>query len=148
MTNQSKANPHAQNAPTAGPHESGAPVRGNQASAHDHTSAPEQPPISARKTLVGAGLILAVALVLAIAGILARHHDTTVLAQQTQQAAAPTVSVAPAQAGAPVDNLVLPGNVTAFTDSPIYARTDRYLEHWYYDIGAHVRKGALLATIE
>jgi RND family efflux transporter MFP subunit len=143
MTNQSQPDPRA-----ARPDASHASAAAARAAAHDHTSAPEQPPLSARKTLFGVGLILAIALVLAIIGILARHHDTRVLAQQTQQAAAPVVSVATAQAGAPVDNLVLPGNVTAYTDSPIYARTDGYLEHWYYDIGAHVQKGALLATIE
>ena len=62
--------------------------------------------------------------------------------------AAPTVTVAPAKPGAPVDEFVLPGNVTAYTDSPIYARTDGYLVHWYFDIGAHVKKGDLLAVID
>ena len=42
---------------------------------------------------------------------------------------------------------MLPGNVTAFTDSPIYARTSGYLTRWYFDIGARVKKGALLAEI-
>jgi RND family efflux transporter MFP subunit len=42
---------------------------------------------------------------------------------------------------------VLPGNVTAWTDSPIYARTSGYLTRWYFDIGARVKKGALLAEI-
>jgi RND family efflux transporter MFP subunit len=42
---------------------------------------------------------------------------------------------------------VLPGNVSAYTDSPIYARTSGYLTRWYFDIGARVRKGALLAEI-
>jgi RND family efflux transporter MFP subunit len=42
---------------------------------------------------------------------------------------------------------VLPGNVTAYTDSPIYARTAGYLTRWYFDIGAKVKKGALLAEI-
>ena len=42
---------------------------------------------------------------------------------------------------------MLPGNVTAYTDSPIYARTSGYLTHWYFDIGARVKKGALLAEI-
>jgi RND family efflux transporter MFP subunit len=46
-----------------------------------------------------------------------------------------------------VETLILPGNVTAFTDSPIYARTDGYLDHWYADIGAKVKKGTLLAVI-
>ena len=74
-------------------------------------------------------------------------HADTVLAERTNDLAAPTVAVAPAKAGAPVETLVLPGNVTAYTDSPIYARTDGYLEHWYFDIGARVKKGALLAVI-
>ena len=48
----------------------------------------------------------------------------------------------------PTETFVLPGNVTAYTDSPIYARTDGYLQRWYYDIGAKVKKGDLLAVIE
>jgi RND family efflux transporter MFP subunit len=54
--------------------------------------------------------------------------------------------VAPKQ-GAPLDSFVLPGNVTAYTDSPIYARTSGYLTKWYFDIGARVKQGALLAEI-
>ena len=46
-----------------------------------------------------------------------------------------------------MDSFVLPGNVTAYTDSPIYARTSGYLTRWYFDIGAKVKKGALLAEI-
>ncbi len=114
---------------------------------HDSSSAPEQAPVSGRKAVLTASLILAVALVLAVVGILGRRHGNEVLAQETRQMAAPTVSVAPALPGAPVDNFVLPGNVTAYTDSPIFARTDGYLEHWYYDIGARVHTGALLAVI-
>ncbi len=55
--------------------------------------------------------------------------------------------VAAPKQGAPVDTLVLPGNVTALTDSPIYARTSGYLTRWYFDIGSRVKKGALLAEI-
>ncbi len=53
----------------------------------------------------------------------------------------------PPKQGAPIDSFVLPGNVTAYTDSPIYARTSGYLTKWYFDIGARVKKGALLAEI-
>ena len=42
----------------------------------------------------------------------------------------------------------LPGNTQAFTDAPIYARTSGYLKQWYFDIGAHVKRGQLLAEIE
>jgi RND family efflux transporter MFP subunit len=80
-------------------------------------------------------------------GKLQRDHAGTVLADRTTEMAPPTVTVAPPKAGAPVDSFVLPGNVTAFTDSPIYARTSGYLTRWYYDIGARVKKGALLAEI-
>ena len=69
------------------------------------------------------------------------------LADRTTELAAPTVIVVAPKPGAPVDSFVLPGNVTAFTDSPIYARTSGYLTHWYFDIGARVKKGALLAEI-
>lgn len=103
------------------------------------------PPHKAATVAVVVLLILAA---LAIIGILRRHHDGTVLAERTNDLAAPTVTVEPAKPGAPVDTLVLPGNVTAYTDSPIYARTDGYLAHWYFDIGARVKKGDLLAVIE
>ncbi len=126
MTSESKPNPH--------------PVEA-------HGNAPEQEPLSPRKTLAGAGVLAIVAVALAATGILSRHHTNTVLARDTQEMAAPTVAVAPAKPGAPTDEFMLPGNVTAYTDAPIYARTDGYLTHWYYDIGARVKKGDLLAVI-
>ena len=49
--------------------------------------------------------------------------------------------------GDPIQELILPGNVTSYTDAPIYARTSGYLTHWYFDIGAKVKQGALLAEI-
>ena len=52
------------------------------------------------------------------------------------------------KAGAPTQEIVLPGNTQAFTNAPIYARTSGYLKRWYFDIGAHVKKGQLLAEIE
>lgn len=115
--------------------------------AENHHAPPETKPISGRRAIAGAAVVLAILGLLAGLGILHRIHADTVLADRTETMAAPTVSVAPARQGAPTDNFVLPGNVTAFTDSPIYARTNGYLVHWYYDIGAHVKKGALLAAI-
>ena len=107
----------------------------------------EQKPISPRLAVAGLVLLLIVALVLGGLGILRRTHADSVLADRTQEIGPPTVTVAPPQAGAPIDSFVLPGNVTAFTDSPIYARTSGYLTRWYFDIGAKVKKGALLAEI-
>jgi len=115
--------------------------------AHHEQLAPEQQPISPRKFIAGAVLLLVVAILLGAWGILHRVSQNRVLAETTTQMAAQRVTVAPAAPGAPITSLTLPGNVTAFTDSPIYARTQGYLAHWYFDIGAHVKKGDLLAEI-
>lgn len=115
--------------------------------AENHHAPPETKPISGRRAIVGVAVVLFILGLLAGLGIMHRTHADTVLADRTEAMAAPTVSVLPARQGAPTDNFVLPGNVTAFTDSPIYARTNGYLLHWYYDIGAKVKKGALLAVI-
>ena len=119
----------------------------SQPAAASHETAPEAAPLSPRKAMVGVAVVLLILAVLAVIGILGRTHSNKVLAARTKDLAAPTVSVATAKAGAPVETLVLPGNVTAYTDSPIYARTDGYLDRWYFDIGAKVKKGALLAAI-
>jgi len=119
----------------------------NLPAASEHETAPDQKPISPRSALVGVVLVLIVLAVLAGYGILRRINANSVLADTTRELAAPTVIVAAPKPGAPVDNFVLPGNVTSFTDSPIYARTSGYLTKWYFDIGARVKKGALLAEI-
>ena len=48
----------------------------------------------------------------------------------------------------PDQDLILPGNVEPYITSPIYSRTNGYLKKWYFDIGAHVKAGQLLAVIE
>ncbi len=48
----------------------------------------------------------------------------------------------------PDEELVLPGTLQAYVESPIYARTNGYLLRWYKDIGSHVKKGELLADID
>jgi RND family efflux transporter MFP subunit len=118
-----------------------------QQAAHDHGSAPEQKPIAAGKAMVGVAIVVLVAGALAGYGIWSRKNSDRVLADTTTALAAPTVIVAAPKQGSPVDSFVLPGNVAAYTDSPIYARTAGYLTHWYFDIGARVKKGALLAEI-
>jgi RND family efflux transporter MFP subunit len=119
----------------------------SQSAAAGHDAAPEAAPLSPRKALVGVAVVLIVLVILAVAGILTRLHGDRVLAARTNDLAAPTVSIAQAKPGAPTVSLVLPGNVTAYTNSPIYARSDGYLDRWYFDIGARVKKGDLLAVI-
>lgn len=108
----------------------------------------EKPPISGRKAALIIILLLLAALIFAIAGIVPRLRAGDTLQQQTDALAAPNVVVAKPVKGAPAQEVVLPGNVQAFTDSGIYARTDGYLNKWYFDIGSHVKKGQLLAVIE
>jgi RND family efflux transporter MFP subunit len=81
-------------------------------------------------------------------GIEARTHAAAVLAEETRDSAIPTVAVIRPAPGAPSDELVLPGNIEAFTDTPVYARTSGYLKKWYVDIGTRVDAGELLAEIE
>jgi RND family efflux transporter MFP subunit len=114
---------------------------------NEHESAPDQQPIAPRKALAGVVFVLLLAAALAGLGIFHRISANTVLAERTTELAAPAVIVATPKLGAPVDSLVLPGNVAAYTDSPIYARTSGYLARWYFDIGSKVKKDALLATI-
>ncbi|MGC2640022.1 MAG: efflux RND transporter periplasmic adaptor subunit [Acidobacteriaceae bacterium] len=114
---------------------------------HDPHSPSDQPPISGKKALVWVVLFMVLAVVLAIALILPRRRADRVLAKTTDRLALADVTVAKPQPGAPSQEIVLPGNLFAYVDSPIYARTDGYLEKWYFDIGAHVEKGQLLATI-
>jgi RND family efflux transporter MFP subunit len=108
---------------------------------------------------VGAGkhsrksrLVLAIAVIVVLAvlgsGIWSRVRARTTLNAETAQAALPAVSVVPPKQTAPADEIILPGNVQPFITSPIYARTNGYLKKWYFDIGAHVKQGQLLAVIE
>jgi RND family efflux transporter MFP subunit len=118
-----------------------------QQAGHDDIVAPEQKPISPRVAAIGAIVLIVLAAVLAVVGIMSRRSADAVLADRTLETAAPTVLTAPPTPGAPLNTFALPGNVTAFTDAPIYARTSGYLTKWHYDIGSRVKKGALLAEI-
>ena len=112
-----------------------------------HGQETQHPPMSGRKALLLVAILVIVAAALAVGGILPRLRAQKVLAKRTDQLALADVVVARPRLGEPSQELVLPGNMFAYVDSPIYARTDGYLEKWYFDIGAHVRKGQLLATI-
>jgi len=101
-----------------------------------------------RTAILIAAAALAVVAVVIYSGIHSRAVAESRLTQRTQEAAIPTVAVVFPREGAPLQEIVLPGNTQAFSDAPIYARTNGYLKHWYFDIGAHVKKGQLLAEIE
>ena len=83
-----------------------------------------------------------------ISGIVPRKRAEADLVKETEEMAVPTVATVRPRVSAPVDEIVLPANVQAYIDSPVYARTNGYLRNWYVDIGAHVKQGQLLADIE
>jgi len=97
-------------------------------------------------------LALAIA-VIAVAGLLifgiwSRVRARTALNTETAQAALTAVSVVSPKQTTPAEEIILPGNVQPYISSPIYARTNGYLKKWYFDIGAHVKQGELLALLE
>ncbi len=100
------------------------------------------------RKLLFAFVFLVVVGVLVFSGIAPRLRARQALRQETDLTAAPAVTVLKPTRGAPSEEVVLPGNIQAFVDAPIYARTSGYLKRWYFDIGAHVKQGQLLAEIE
>jgi RND family efflux transporter MFP subunit len=96
--------------------------------------------------LLAAGAVLVAVLV--AARIWSRHAGEHRLEAAAKGAVVSRVAVIRPQSSASVEELVLPANVRAYVEAPIYARTHGYLKHWYFDIGAHVRRGQLLAEIE
>ena len=96
-------------------------------------------------------VFLIVVIVLVVFGafvMFQRRSQFEALAKDTETQAIPTVAVIhPTSEGAGED-LVLPGTLQAYMESPIYARTNGYLAKWYHDIGSRVNKGDLLADIE
>jgi RND family efflux transporter MFP subunit len=100
-----------------------------------------------RRGWLTALVIVAVFAGLLISGILQRMHASAVLRTETTDMAVATVSVVSPQRAAPSQEIVLPGNVQPYVTAPIFSRTNGYLQAWYFDIGAHVKKGQLLAVI-
>jgi RND family efflux transporter MFP subunit len=101
----------------------------------------------------GHGVVIAVLVVIIVAGVVAmgvvpRLRAKAALRTETRDLAIPTVVVIHPKRGDPQQEIVLPGNMQAFEDAPIFARTNGYLKKWYVDIGGHVKTGQLLADIE
>jgi membrane fusion protein, multidrug efflux system len=109
---------------------------------------PEVPPAPPRRALMVVGVALLVLIVAGAITLIARASHEQALAKETEQQTVPTVAVVHPLAEKPDVELVLPGTLQAFAESPIYARTSGYLVRWYKDIGSRVNEGELLATID
>jgi RND family efflux transporter MFP subunit len=121
----------------------------NQASQNNSGQRPqtERQPLS-RSLFVGLGVAALLLGVVIYSGIHQRAVASSNLGIVTERAAITTVGVVEPKSGAALEEIVLPGTTQAFIDTPIFARTNGYLKQWYFDIGAYVEKGQLLAVIE
>ncbi len=112
------------------------------------TPPPKLPPATPRKALLTIGLVLLILIIGGVVTAVMRIRDSHVLARETERESVPTVAVIHPTAEKPDEELVLPGTLQAYEESPIYARTNGYLLRWYKDIGSKVTKGELLADID
>jgi RND family efflux transporter MFP subunit len=85
---------------------------------------------------------------LIVLGIRSRLDAEKKLETTVKSSAIPVVTVVHPEASSKAQEIELPGTTQAFTEAPIYARTSGYLKAWYLDIGAHAKRGQLLAEIE
>jgi len=102
------------------------------------------------KSRASRNLLFAILGALVIVGYLLWQHSRAYkqLAITTSQMAVPTVSTVSPKAGPAEIEIKLPGNLMAYTEASIYARTNGYLKAWYTDMGAKVTAGLLMAEIE
>jgi membrane fusion protein, multidrug efflux system len=109
---------------------------------------PELPPAPSSKALTMLVVALAILLIAGAITVILRVTHERALAKETERDFVPTVAVVHPLSENPDEELVLPGTLQAFVESPIYARTNGYLVQWYRDIGSRVTKGELLAKID
>src|SRR6201996_3406956 len=120
-----------------------------QAAPRDAQQTKQEPPTVSRGSVLSlVAILLVVAIVVAVFGIITRKHASAELTTYTKNTAAPPVTLEKPTMQPGGREIVLPGNMQAFTMAPIYARTTGYVKAWYHDIGSPVRKGELLAVIE
>jgi RND family efflux transporter MFP subunit len=107
----------------------------------------ERQPLS-RSLFVGLGVAALLLGLVIYSGIHQRAMAANNLGAATERSAITTVNVVQPKSGATLEEIVLPGTTQAFIDTPIFARTNGYLKQWYFDIGARVQQGQLLAVID
>ena len=130
------------------PHSEPTEVLDDERQAPEITPPPKLPPAPPRTALLLIGLVLLLLVIGGVIAMLIRIHDDHVLANETERESIPTVAVIHPTAENPDEDVVLPGTLQAYEESPIYARTNGYLLRWYKDIGSHITKGELLADID
>jgi multidrug efflux system membrane fusion protein len=113
-------------------------------------SAPQQVSTPRRRSSIGF-IAIGVVILLFVSGMVAvisRANEHRELVSDTNRLAIPSVTVVQAKGESASEELILPATVQAYIESPIFARTNGYLQKWYQDIGSRVTKGQLLADID
>ena len=100
----------------------------------------EPPKVSRGSVLTLVAVLLIVAVIVAVVGIVSREHASAELKRYTGTVSAPTVSVEQPVLEKTATEIVMPGNMQAYTLAPIYARTTGYVKAWYTDIGAKLKE--------
>lgn len=101
-----------------------------------------------RPIIIGGAILIAGFAFWIYSGINSRLDAEKKLEKTVKLTSTAVVNVVHPTSGSDAQAIELPGNTQAFTDAPIYARTSGYLKQWYFDIGARVKRGQLLAEIE
>src|SRR5207249_5324240 len=108
----------------------------------------EQRPTSGRRVFTVRFFLVILLVLFGGFTLFQRREQYEALAKETETLAIPTVAVIHPATESAQEDLVLPGTMQAYVESPIYARTNGYLKKWYRDIGSRVRQGELLADID
>ena len=112
-------------------------------------SAVNRPRPGSARTVIVVALLFALGIAAVVYfGILSRTASAAALVREAKEDSVLAVTVVHPEFGSAEEEVVLPGNIQAFTDSPIFARTTGYLKKWYVDIGTRVKAGQLLAEID
>ena len=124
------------------PHEHEGYEGSNDRNLHD-----DAPP-SARKLRRAGVIAVVIATLIALGGIVLRWFHERDVAHWTSTLATPAVALLTPAQGVTGQQTVLPGDIQAWYEAPLYARVNGYLKNWYSDYGAHVKKGQVLADID
>ena len=117
--------------------------------AHKPVGEPAKPPSRPLRGFRWIGLLaVPVAIGVVAGGILERRSHEREVTKWTDEQAIPTVAVITPKIGSAIHSLTLPATVEAWYEAPIYSRVTGYLKNWYFDYGAHVKKGDILAEID
>ena len=110
--------------------------------------APHRSPRVSRALVLGLAVVAGTLGLGIYSGVRTRSASDAALKRATVDAAVSVVNVVTPTATSSTQEILLPGTTQAFTDAPIFARTNGYVKHWYFDIGAHVKQGQLLVEID